>query len=122
VVVEERTELLRDLTQFDVIGLGQPGAELAEAADERTAPRRELGERLAPADGREHVVGGVLPDHRLGHDRAQLAPCLLARRGARGGPEILVVHVDEHHADAELVPHGGFASRASSAEHRASSP
>src|SRR5215218_10637080 len=122
VVVEEWAELLRDLTQFDVVGLRQPGAKLAEAAHQWAAPRRKLGERLAPAHGREHFVGRVLPDHRLGHDRTQLAPCPLARRRALGGPAAIVIHVDRDHADAELVPHRGFASRASSPEHRPSSP
>jgi hypothetical protein len=101
-----------------VIGLREPVAQLAEAPHQRAAARRQLGERLAPADRSEHVVGGVLPDHRLGDDRPQLAPCPLPRLGALIGSAHVLVALDRDHQGIELVRHREFAARASSTKHR----
>ena len=54
VVVEDRPEHVGDAADLRVGRLGEARPQVAEAADQRAAPRRQLGERLAAADGGEH--------------------------------------------------------------------
>ena len=113
VVVEHRPEHVGDPAQLGIVRRRQPRAQTAEAADQRPAPRRELGQRLAAADGGEQLLRLVLPDHRLGDDRAQLAPRLLGARRVR-----LVVADDRHDAGPEVRGRSGIGVGAPTPEHQ----
>jgi hypothetical protein len=71
VVVEDPAQQRRVAIDLRVTPLGELRAERDEAAGQPTAPRREVGQRLPVADVDQQVLGEVLQDHRLVHDRRQ---------------------------------------------------